>query len=73
MYTSSSNAYAAGASLLLREAIEKRGYHWHADGPTLPEAMMAIFQRTGGKVHDPATGLTFARLDVLAAVDHVMA
>jgi hypothetical protein len=73
VYTSSSNAYAAGASLLLREAIEKRGYNWHSDGATLPGAMMAIFQRTGVKAHDPATGLTFPRLDVLAAIDHVMA
>ena len=33
---------------------------------------MAIFRRTGATVHDPATGLSFPRLDLLAALDRVM-
>jgi len=41
------------------------------DGPTLPDAMMSIFQRTGVPIHDPGTGLDFRELDLLAAVDHV--
>jgi hypothetical protein len=69
--TSSSNAILCGAAMLLREAIEKAKYDWKADGANLPEAMMAIFQKTGKAVEDPGTGLSFKRLDLLAALDHV--
>lgn len=71
--TSSSNAHAAGCSMILREAIEQTGYDWKRDGPTLPDAMMAIFQQTGRAIADPKSGLTFRELDLLAAVDHVFA
>lgn len=70
--TSSSNSYAVGCSMVLREAIEKSNYPWQQDGETLPDAMMAIFQKTGVPVHDPATGLDFREIDLLAAVDSVM-
>jgi len=56
---------------LLREAINKTGYDWKKAGPTLPDAMMAIFQRTGPAVEDPGSRLTFQRLDVKAALDAV--
>ena len=69
--TSSSNAYIAAASMILREAIGKSGYDWRGDGPNLPVAMMRVFQKTGVDVYDPATKLHFKRLDLLAAVDHV--
>ena len=69
--TSSSNAILCGSAMLLREAIETSNYDWNKDGANLPEAMMAIFQNTGKAVDDPGTGLTFRRLDLLAAVDHV--
>lgn len=69
--TSSSNAYAAAASMILREAIEKTGYDWTARAETLPEAMLRVFQSTGREIADAATGLTFRELDLLAAVDHV--
>lgn len=69
--TSSSNAIVCGSVLLLREAIEKSGYDWKKDGATLPEAMMAILQRTGQAVKDPGTDLTFRRLDLKAALDDV--
>ncbi len=71
--TSSSNAIIVGCSMILREAIEKSGYRWQGDGPTLPDAMMAIFKKTGANVYDPATGLDFKRLDLRAAVKHVFA
>ena len=71
--TSSSNAYAAACSMILREAIEKSGYEWKADGETLPDAMMAIFKKTGNVIHDPATDITFRELNLLKAVDHVYA
>ncbi len=71
--TSSSNAILCGAAMILREAIEKAGYDWTQDGANLSEAMMAVFQRTGVSVDDPATGLEFSRLDLLAALDHVFA
>lgn len=69
--TSSSNAVACGAAMLLREAIEKTAYHWKADGDNLPEAMLAIMQSTGQPVQDEATQGTYRRLDVLAALEHV--
>lgn len=71
--TSSSNAYAAGSAMVLREAIEQVGYDWRKDGKNVPEAIMAIFHRTGVEVDDPPTGQKFKRLDLLAAVDHVFA
>ncbi|MGE0609494.1 MAG: S8 family serine peptidase [Pirellulales bacterium] len=71
--TSSSNAIACGAAMILREAIEKSGYDWKADGANLPEAMLAIMQQTGQPVDDAATGLTFRRLNLEAALAHVFA
>ena len=69
--TSSSNAIVCGAVMILREAIEKADYDWKTDGENLPEAMMAILQKTGKPVTDPATKLTFRRLDLQAALEHV--
>lgn len=71
--TSSSNAIACGAAMLLREAIERTGYDWKPNGKNLPEAMMAIFQNTGHTVDDPATKRTYRRLDLLAVLQHVFA
>lgn len=69
--TSSSNAYIAGASMLLREAIAQTRYDWKRHADNLPDAMMAIFKQTGTHAFDPATQLHFKRLDLLAALDHV--
>ena len=71
--TSSSNAIACGAVMLLREAIEKTEYDWKPDGKTLPDAMLAVMQQTGKLVVDEATKRSYRRLDVLAALDHVFA
>lgn len=71
--TSSSNAYAAASSMILREAIEKSQFDWKPLGKNLPEAMMAIFQKTGREIEDPKSKLVFKELDLLAAVDFVMA
>lgn len=70
--TSSSNAIACGAAMLLREAIEKSAYDWKGDGKNLPEAMLHIMQTTGKPVEDPGTKRTYRRLDVLAALQHVL-
>jgi hypothetical protein len=70
--TSSSNAIACGAAMILREAIEKRGYDWQADGRNPAEAMMRIFQATGKPVDDPGTKRSYRRLDLAAALEHVM-
>lgn len=70
--TSSSNAIACGAAMLLREAIEKSSYDWKTDGKNLPEAMLAIMQKTGQPVDDPGTKRAYRRLDVLAALQHVL-
>lgn len=69
--TSSSNAVACGAAIVLREAIMKTGYDWKADGPNIAEAMLSIMQTTGVAVEDPATKLTFRRIDLAAALAHV--
>lgn len=71
--TSSSNAIACGAAIILREAIEKTEYDWKKRGRNLPEALLAIMQETGQPVEDPATKQTFRRLDLRAALDHVFA
>ena len=59
--------------MILREAIEKTGYQWKQDGRTLPDAVMAIFQRTGVEIDDPESRQKFKRLDLLSAVDEVFA
>jgi hypothetical protein len=71
--TSSSNAHAAACAMILREAIEKSHFDWKPYGDTLPDAMLAIFQQTGREIDDAKTGLTFKELDLLVAVDFVMA
>lgn len=70
--TSSSNAILCGSAMILREAIEKSGYDWKRDGNDIARAMMKIFQATGVKVEDKASGQTFRRLDLLAALKRVM-
>ena len=71
--TSSSNAVVCGAAIILREAIDKTGYDWRTDGKNLPEAMLAIMQRTGKPVEDEAARLSRRRLDLFAALEHVFA
>ena len=71
--TSSSNAIACGAAIVLREAIEETGYNWKPDGDNLAAALLAIMQKTGEPVLDVATQLTFKRLNLAAALDHVFA
>ena len=69
--TSSSNAYAAACAMILREAFEQTNYRWQDEAASLPEAILRVFTRTGVRVADPATGLEFRDLDLLAALDHV--
>lgn len=53
--------------MLLREAIEKTHYDWQADGSNLPEAMLAILQKTGKVVEDSGSQRSYRRLDLKAA------
>jgi hypothetical protein len=69
--TSSSNAIACGAAIVLREAIVETAYDWKSDGANLPAAIMAIMQKTGVEVDDPATRRSYQRLDLAAALDHI--
>lgn len=69
--TSSSNAFICGASMILREAIEKRGFDWTKLADNLPDAMMRVFLETGATIKDKATGKSYQRLDMLAALDRV--
>ena len=71
--TSSSNAIAAGAAMVLREAIEETGYAWKKEAQHLPDAIMAIMQKTGVSVKDAATQRSYQRLDLAAALAHVFA
>lgn len=71
--TSSSNAIACGAAMLLREAIDKSRYDWKKHGENLPQAMMVIFQTTGHPIEDRMTKRVYRRLDLKAALDHVFA
>ena len=70
--TSSANAIVCGAAMILREAIDKSRFDWRREGANLPDAMMNIFQRSGQPVTDPLTGRVYRRLDLLAAVQHVL-
>jgi hypothetical protein len=62
---------AKGSAQVLREAIGKFNCDWQAYGATIPDAILAIFQRTGNIVDDKTTGLTIRELDLLAALDEV--
>ena len=70
--TSSANAILCGSAMLLREAIEKSGCDWQKHGTDLATAMMRIFQATGVEVKDEKSGLSFRRLDLVAALRRVM-
>ncbi|MEZ5276954.1 MAG: S8/S53 family peptidase [Opitutaceae bacterium] len=70
--TSSANAFAAASSMVLREAIETVNFDWRSLGPTLPEAILEVFCRTGRNVSDPVTGRSYRELDLKAAVDHIL-
>ncbi|MEC7566947.1 MAG: FG-GAP-like repeat-containing protein [Planctomycetota bacterium] len=69
--TSSSNAIACGAAMIIREAMEITGYDWAVTADDLPHAIMKIMQSTGKPVTDPSTNITYRRLDLYAAVEHV--
>ena len=69
--TSSSNAIACGAAIVLREAILKTEYDWKVDAPNLPRALLEIMKKTGVAVHDPATKRSYQRLNLKAALDYV--
>ena len=44
---------------------------WKQDAPNLPEAMLAIMQRIAVSVEDPASKLSFRRLDVKVTLNFV--
>ncbi|MCA9212214.1 MAG: S8/S53 family peptidase [Planctomycetales bacterium] len=71
--TSSSNAIATGAAMVLREAIEETAYDWKKDALNLPDAIMSIMQKTGVTVEDATTRRSYQRLDLAAAIAHVYA
>lgn len=69
--TSSSNAYAAGSSMILREAIERCAFPWQDWGENLPEAMLAIFKHTGWQIDDTENEMSFRELNLLAALNFI--
>lgn len=71
--TSSSNAIACGAAIVIREAIEETRYDWKKDGTNIAEAILAIMQKTGATVDDKATNRSYQRLNLAAALAHIFA
>lgn len=69
--TSSSNAIACGAAMVIREAIEESGYNWKRDGPTPADAILSIMQQTGVTVEDEASGRSYQRLNLTNALEHI--
>ena len=61
------------AAIVLREAITQTGYDWKQDGPNMAESILAIMQKTGVAVDDRPTGRSYQRLDLAAALGHVVA
>ena len=70
--TSSSNALAAAAFMVLREAVDISGMDWRAHGTNLADACMNIFVQTGRQVFDDVTRHTYTTLDLLAALRFVL-
>lgn len=71
--TSSSNAIACGAAILIREAIEETNYDWRQDGVNMAEAILTLMQKTGVSVHDSGTNQDYKRLNLAAALAHIFA
>ena len=69
--TSSSNAIACGAAIILREAILKTDSDWKQDGTNVADSILAIMQKTGATVDDAATKRSYQRLDLVAALRYV--
>jgi hypothetical protein len=69
--TSSSNAIACGAAMIIREAIEVTHYDCGKTDKNVPLEIMRIMQLTGKSVTDPATKIAYRRLDLYAAVSYV--
>ncbi|MBM81540.1 MAG: hypothetical protein CMJ78_13245 [Planctomycetaceae bacterium] len=69
--TSSSNAIACGAAIVIREAIDETHYDWKQDGSSVAEAILAIMKKTGVTVEDKPTKRSYQRLDLNAALEHV--
>ena len=70
--TSSSNALAVAAFMVLREAVVISGLDWSVHGPNMADACMAIFLQTGRDVFDDGTRHTYIALDLLAALRFVL-
>lgn len=71
--TSSSNAIASGAAIVIREAIEETNYDWKQDGENIAEAILTLMQKTGVTVHDKGTNHDYQRLNLAAALAHIFA
>ena len=71
--TSSANAIACGAAMVVREALVETGYDWRPHGSNMPEAILAIMQETGVSIKDGETNLEFQRLDLSSALAHIYA
>jgi hypothetical protein len=75
--TGSGTSYAtpvvAAASVLLRDTYLQYTDDLAGDFDSFQDRLIELFQRTGVPVQDSATGLSFARVDVEAAVASVVA
>lgn len=69
--TSSSNAYAAACSMILREAFDVANFDWNEEGNNIPEALMSVFQKSGVAIHDEESGRDFRELNLTSALEYV--
>jgi major intracellular serine protease len=72
---SSGTSYAAGfvtaTAALVRDLISAHEPTLEGDFATFQDRFVDIMQQTGVKVDDPAGGLSFARLDLMGALDEL--
>lgn len=71
--TSYASPVVAAASVLIRDAIEYFSDDIEGDYPTFQDRVVDLLQRTGHPIYDPASDLTFSRVDIDAALRQVYA
>jgi len=71
--TSYAAPVVAAASVLIRDAIEFFSDDIEGDFPTFQDRVIDLLQSTGQPVYDPASDLTFSRIDIDAALRQVYA
>jgi len=69
--TSFAAPFVTGSAVIIREALQMAGLDLRGDFNTYQDHLLHLLQSTGTNVYDPATDLTFKRLDLRAALDAI--